>query len=113
MSEHKKIEGRLFKKRIGYAHSGALNDIDNAILDWQQKQKKMRDDVSFNAKRYLAVQLGYRDEHIIYRFLDPNNSASAKFGIEYLIKIMFELNDFTPIENLVKNVKDEYRSFKK
>lgn len=96
---------KQFKKYEFY--ETLINEVEEAILVWQIKQKQIQKDKKFNAKKYLGAVLGYKDEHIIYRFLDPNNSASAKFGIEDLQKILMEIEDLTPLKNFVESLELE------
>ena len=92
-----------FKSRELY--DDLLNDLEEAIFVWQKEQKQIQNDRRFNAKKYLAQALGYKDENIIYKFLDPNNSASVKLGIEDLEKISIEINYLTPLENYLTGLK--------
>lgn len=82
-----------------------LNDLEESIFIWQKKQKEIQNDKRFNAKKYLAQALGYKDENIVHRFLDPNNSASVKFGVEDLEKIITEIEDISPLENYLESLK--------
>lgn len=84
-----------------------LYDVEESILKWQQKQKTIQNDKRFSAKKYLANILGYKDENILYKFLDPNNSASVKFGIEDLQKILMEIEDLTPLKNFIESLESE------
>lgn len=86
-----------------------IEEVDEAMMIWQKEQKAKRWDVRFNAKRYFANILGYIDENILYKFLDPNNSASVKFGIEDLEKIICEIKDFAPLENYIESLKQEFK----
>jgi hypothetical protein len=92
-----------FKSRELY--DDLLNDLEEAIFTWQKEQKQIQNDKRFNAKKYLAQALGYKDENIVHRFLDPNNSASVKLGIEDVEKILLEINDLTPLENYLTGLK--------
>lgn len=86
-----------------------LNDLEESIYIWQKKQKEKLNDKRFNAKTYLAGALGYKDEKILYRFLDPNDNSAAKIGIEDVEIIVMETGDITPLENYIESLKQEVR----
>ena len=89
------------------AFNQLLSELEESILIWQRKQRTGENGKFFNAKKYLAKILDYKDINIIYRFLDPNDTSLVKFGIEDVETICVTIKDFKPLENYVNNLKAE------
>lgn len=82
-----------------------LEELEESIIHFQKEIKAKGNDKRFNARAYLANQLGYKDERILYRFLDPNDISRAKIGLKDIELIVLHTNDITPLENFIKELK--------
>lgn len=86
-----------------------LQDIEETIIVWQKQMKEKMRDRRFNARQYLAEQLGYKDPKVIYKLLDINDISKYKFGIEDLERIIRITKDITPLRNYVDALEEELR----
>lgn len=82
-----------------------LNELEESILSWQKEQRKNPNNKFFNAKKYLAKSLNYKDENVVWKFLDPSDTSNAKLGVMDLQKIMEIIDDFTPLKNYITALK--------
>jgi hypothetical protein len=97
----------LGERDTNEAYITLLDELEEAILIWQKKQKEVRKDKRFSAKKFLAKKLGYKDENVIYRFLDPYDMSKAKMGIEDVQIISETINDFNPLKNFIESLETE------
>lgn len=86
-------------------YQGLLEDLEESILVWQKFVKDRNNDKRFNARKFLADKLQYKDPKILYKFLDPNDNSNAKLGVEDLQIIIETTGDITPLENYLEALK--------
>lgn len=87
------------------SYNSFLEELEESIIHFQKEVKAKGNDKRFNARAYLANQLGYKDERILYRFLDPNDISRAKIGLRDIELIILNTKDITPLENFIKDLK--------
>jgi len=86
-------------------YEALLEDLEESILVWQKFVKSENNDKRFNARKFLADKMQYKDPKILYRFLDPNDNSNAKLGVEDLQTILQSTGDLTPLENYLEALK--------
>jgi len=86
-------------------YQALLEDLEESILVWQKYIKDRNNDKRFNARKFLADKLQYKDSKILYKFLDPNDNSNAKLGVEDLQIIIETTGDITPLENYLDALK--------
>jgi hypothetical protein len=69
------------------------------IKTYENEQRFLRDDYTFDAFEYLSEKLGHKNSSTLRKMAGPQSSRSgAKLGYEDSIILQIEMNDFRLIE---------------
>lgn len=102
-----------FQINSNYATNGEqpliilLELLEEAILNFQRKEKKRTKNLRYNAKKDFAQLCNYKDPNIIYKMLDPYDSSNAKLGMNDLDKMINRMQDVSFLETYLELKKKE------
>lgn len=80
------------------------------IKGWENDQRFLRDDFSFDAFDHLAHKLGHKNSSTLRKMCGPDSSrCGAKLGFNDALVLMSEMNDY----RLLEYMKSELNNRKK
>lgn len=76
------------------------------IKGWENEQRFVRDDLSFDAYEFLSDKLGHKNSSTLRKMSGPQSSrCGAKLGFNDAMILMDEMNDYRLLEYMKEELK--------